>query len=162
MWVFSHSVMSDYLQFHGLEQARPPCPSPSPGASSNSCPLGQWCHPHLIICRPLLLLPSILPSIRVLSNELALCIRWPGYWSFSISPSNEYSGLISFRIDWLGLLAVLGLKVENGGHLGAKSSLNWQLARKQEPKSYNCKNWALRVFFFLSLQQIFPFRICWW
>ena len=65
---------------------------------------------HLILCHPLLRLPSIFPSIRVFSNELFLCIRWPKYWSFSfsISPSNEYSGLISFRIDWLGLLAVQG------------------------------------------------------
>ena len=63
---------------------------------------------HLILCHPLLLLPSIFPSIRVFSNESALCIRWPKYWSFnfSISPSNEYSGLISFRMDWLDLLAV--------------------------------------------------------
>ena len=63
---------------------------------------------HLILCHPLLLPPSILPSIRVFSNESALCIRWPKFWSFSfnISPSNEYSGLISFRIDWLHLLAV--------------------------------------------------------
>ena len=62
---------------------------------------------HLILCCPLLLLPSIFPSIRVFSNESALCIRWPKYWSFSfsISPSNEYSGLISFRMDWLDLLA---------------------------------------------------------
>ena len=65
---------------------------------------------HLILCRPLLLLPSIFPSIRVFSNESALCIRWPKYWSFSfnISPSNEHPGLISFRMDWLGLLAVQG------------------------------------------------------
>ena len=65
---------------------------------------------HLILCHPLLLLPSIFPSIRVFSNESALCIRWPKYWSFSfsISPSNEYSGLISFRIDWFDLLAVQG------------------------------------------------------
>ena len=63
---------------------------------------------HLILCCPLLLLPSIFPSIRVFSNESVLCIRWPKYWSFSfsISPSNKYSGLISFRIDWLDLLAV--------------------------------------------------------
>ena len=66
---------------------------------------------HLILCRPLLLLPSIFPSIRVFSNELVLRIRWPKYWSFSFSnsPSNEYSGLISFRMDWLDLLAVQGL-----------------------------------------------------
>ena len=61
---------------------------------------------YLILCPPLLLLPSILPSIRVFSNESTLCIRWPKYWSFSISPSNEYSGLSSFKIDWLDLLAV--------------------------------------------------------
>ena len=66
---------------------------------------------HLILCHPLLLLPSVFPSIRVFSNESVLCIRWPKYWSFSfsISPSNEYSGLISFRIDWFDLLAVQGL-----------------------------------------------------
>ena len=65
---------------------------------------------HLILCRPLLLLPLIFPTIRVFSNESVLCIRWPKYWSFSfnISPSNEYSGLISFRMDWLDLLAVQG------------------------------------------------------
>src|SRR5574337_554891 len=65
---------------------------------------------HLILCHPLLLLPSILPNIRVFSSESVLCIRWPKYWSFSISlsPSNEYSGLISFRVDWLDLLAVQG------------------------------------------------------
>ena len=73
----------------------------------------EWVLPsnHLILCCPLLLLPSIFPSIRVFSNESALCIRWPQYWSFSfsISPSNEHSGLISFRMDWLVLLAVQGL-----------------------------------------------------
>ena len=63
---------------------------------------------HLILCRPLLLLPSVFPSMRAFSTELALCIKWPKYWSFSISPSNEYSGLISFRIDWFDLLAVQG------------------------------------------------------
>ena len=65
---------------------------------------------HLILCHPLFLLPSIFPSIRVFSNESALCIRWPKYWScsFNISPSNEHSGLISFRMDWLDLLAVQG------------------------------------------------------
>ena len=63
---------------------------------------------HLILCCPLLLLPSFFPSIRVFSNESVLCIRWPKYWSFSVSPCNEYSGLIFFRIDWLNLLAVQG------------------------------------------------------
>ena len=64
---------------------------------------------YLILCCPLLLLPSIFPSIRIFSNESAFCIRWPEYWSFSISPSDEYSGLISFKIDWLDLLAVQGI-----------------------------------------------------
>ena len=79
---------------------------------------------HLILCRPLLLLPSIFPSIRVFSNELALPIRWPKDWSFSISPSNEYSGLISFRMDWLDLLAVQGtLKSLLQNHSSKESTL---------------------------------------
>ena len=82
-------------------KGRLPCPSLAPRVCSDSCPLRQWCHLTISSCRPLLLLPSIFPSIRVFSNELALHIRWPKYWSFSfsMSPSNEYSGLISFRID---------------------------------------------------------------
>ena len=92
--------MSDSLWPHGLQQATLPCPSPSPGACSNTCPLSQWCHPTISSCHPLLLLPSIFPSIRVFSNESVLC-RWPKCWSFSfsLSLSNEYSGLISFRTD---------------------------------------------------------------
>ena len=85
---------------------------------------------HLIPCRPLLLLPSIFPSIRVFSNESALCIRWPKYWSFSfsISPSNEYSGLISFRMDWLDILAVQGTLKSLFQHHGSKASILWHLA----------------------------------
>ena len=80
---------------------------------------------HLILCRPLLLLPSIFPSITVFSNESALHIRWPEYWSFSfsISPSNEYSGLISFRVDWLDLLAVQGILKSLLQHHSAKASI---------------------------------------
>ena len=79
---------------------------------------------HLILCRPLLLLPSIFPSIKVFSNELALHIKWPKYWSFSfsISPSSEYSGLISFRIDWLGLLAIQGTLKSLIQHRSSKAS----------------------------------------
>ena len=82
---------------------------------------------HLIVCRPLLLLPSIFPSIRVFSNESALCIRWPNYWSFSfsISPSNEYSGLISFRMDWLDLLAVQGTLKSLLQHHSSQASILW-------------------------------------
>ena len=80
---------------------------------------------HFILCHPLLLLPSIFPSIRVFSNELFLCIRWPKYWSFSfsISPSNEYSGLISFRMDWLDLLAVQGTLRSLLQHHSSKASI---------------------------------------
>ena len=80
---------------------------------------------HFILCRPLLSLPSIFPSIRVFSNESALCIRWPKYWSFSfnISPSNEYSGLISFRMDWLDLLAVQGTLKSLLQHHSSKASI---------------------------------------
>ena len=105
---FSHSIVSDCLRPHELQHARPPYPSPTPGVHSNPCPLMMPSN-HLILCHPLLLLPSIFPSIRVFSNESALRIRWPKYCSFSffnISPSNEYPGLIFFRMDWLDLLAV--------------------------------------------------------
>ena len=125
---FSHSVVSDSLQPHGLQDARSPCPSPTPGVYSNSCPLSQWYHPnHLILCRPLLLPLSIIPSIRVFSNESVFCIRWPNYWSFSfsISPSSEYSGLISFRIDWSDLLAVQGTIKNLLQHHSSKVSILW-------------------------------------
>ena len=85
---------------------------------------------HLILCHPLLLLPSIFPSIRVFSNESALHIRWPKYWSFSFSicPSNEYSGLISFRIDWLDLLALQGTLKSLLQHHNSKASILWHSA----------------------------------
>ena len=95
---------------------------------------------HLIFCRPLLLLPSIFPSIRVFSNESALHFRWPKYWSFSfsISPSNEYSGLISFRIDWFDLLAVQG-------------------TLKNLLQHYNSKASVLRCLAFLMFQLSYPY-----
>ena len=106
---FSPSVMPDALRPHGLQHARLPCPSPTLGACSNSIESVMPSN-HLILCHPLLLLPSIFPGIRVFSNESVLHIRWSKYWSFSfyISPSSEYSGLISFRMYWLDLLAVQG------------------------------------------------------
>ena len=85
---------------------------------------------HFVLCHPLLLLPSIFPRIRVFSNELALCIRWPKYWVFSlsISPSNEYSGLISFRIDWFDLLEVQGTLKSLLQHHSSKASILWHSA----------------------------------
>ena len=113
--------MSSCLWNHGLQNARPPCPSPTPEVYSNSV----MTYNHLILCHQLLLLPLIFPSIRVFSNESALCIRWPKYWSFSfsISLSNEYSGLISFRMDWLDLLSVQGTLKSLLQHHSSKASI---------------------------------------
>ena len=121
---FSHSVVFDSLQPHGLQHARPPCPSPTPRAHSNSCLLGRWCYPTISSCHSLLRLPSIFPSIRVFSKESVLHIRWPKYWSFSfsISPSNGHPGLISFRMDWLDLLAVQGTLKSLLQHHSSKAS----------------------------------------
>ena len=95
---------------HAEQHTRLPCPSLSPGVFSDSCPLSRRCHPSISFSvSPLLLLPSTFPSIRVFSSELVLRIRWPKYWSFSFSPSSEYSGLTSFRIDWIDFLLSQGL-----------------------------------------------------
>ena len=123
---FSHSVVSDYLQPYGL-------PTRQVSLSvTNSRRLLKLMSiesvmpsNHLILCCPLLLSPSIFPSIRVFSNESALHIRWPKYWSFSfsISPSNEHPGLISFRMDWLDLLAVQGTLKGFLQHHSSKASI---------------------------------------
>ena len=117
--------MSESLQPHGLLHTRPPCPSPTPRVYSNSCPQSVMPFNYLIVCLPLLLPTSIFPSIMVFSNESALPIRWPKYWNFSfnISPSNEYSGLISFRMDWLDLLAVQETLKSLFQHQSSKASI---------------------------------------
>ena len=101
--------MYDSLRPHELQHTRPPCPSPTPRVHSNSS--SRWCMPSscLILCRPLLLLPPNPPSIKVFSNESTLRMRWPNYWSFSFSiiPSKEIPGLVSFRMDWLNLWMVV-------------------------------------------------------
>ena len=109
--VSSVTQLCPTLRPHELQHARLPCPSPTPGACLGlmSIKLGVPSN-HLILCCPLFHPPLIFPSIKVFSNESTLCMRWPKYrsFSFSISPSNEYSGLIPFRMDWLDLLAVQG------------------------------------------------------
>ena len=124
---FSHSVMSDSLPSHEWQHARLPCLSLSPGVCSNSSTESVIPFNHLILCHPLLLPPSIFPSIRVFSSESVVCIRWPKYWSFnfSLSPSHEYSGLISFKIDWFDLLAGQGTLRSLLQHHSSKVSILW-------------------------------------
>ena len=111
---------------------------------------------HVILCRPLLLPPSIFPSIRVFSNESVLCIRWPKYWSlsFSISPSNEYSGLISFRMDWLDLLEVQGTLKSLIQHHSSKASILWRstffITQLSHPYMTTEKTMALTRWTFVS------------
>ena len=130
MLLFSHSVLSNSLRPHGLQHIRLPSPSLSQsllklvsiesGMSSN----------HLLLCHSLPFLPSIFPSIRVFSSEKALHIRCSKYWSFSfsITPSNEYSGLISFRIDWFNLLAVQRTLKSLLQHHSSEASVLWHSA----------------------------------
>ena len=118
--------MSDSLQPPKLQHARLPCPSPTPRACSNSCPLSWWCHPT--ISSSVVPFSSCLQSIPAsgsFSSELVLCIRWPKYWSFSfsINPSSEYSGLLSFRIDWFAFLAVQGTLKSLLQHHSSKASI---------------------------------------
>ena len=154
----NHSVqLLSHVQLfatHGLQHARPPCPSPTPGVYSNSCPSSRWCHPT--ICHPLLLPTSIFPSIRVFSNESVLRIRWPKYWSFSfsISPSNEYSGLISFRMNWLYLFAVQGTLKSLLQHHSSKASVlrcsTFLLVQLSHPYMTTGKNHSLTRRTFVS------------
>ena len=125
--------MSDSSRPRGLQHTRPPCPLPFLWVCSNSYPLSQWCHNHLILCCPLLLLPSIFLSIRVFSNESVFHIKWPMYWSFSfsINPPNKYMGWISFRIDWFDLLAVQGTLQESS----PKSQITLKRLKSQESVS---------------------------
>ena len=153
---FSHSIVSNSLRTHGLQHARHPCPSPYPRGCSNSCPLSWWCHPDILACHLLPLLPSTFPSIRVFSNQLAICIRWPKFWSFSfsISPSNEYSGLISFRIHWFDLLAVQGILKRFPQHHSSKASIlqhtSFFMVQLSHPYTSTGKTIALTIWNFVS------------
>ena len=111
-----------------LQYARFHCPSLSPGVCSNSCPLSRWCHSTILSSViPFSSCPQSFPTSGFFSNELALLIRWPEYWSFSFSvcSSNEYSGLISFRIDWFDLLSVQGTLKNLLQHHSLKASILW-------------------------------------
>ena len=126
--------MFDSLRPHESQHARPPCPLPTPrvhvhqvGACHLMCIKSVMPSSHLVLCHLLLLLPPIPPSIRVFSNESALPMRWPKYWSFSlsISPSNEHPGLVSFRMNWLDLLAVQATLKSLLQHHSSKASILW-------------------------------------
>ena len=152
---------------------RLPCSSPSPGALLKLMSIESVMPSnHLVLCHPLLLLPSIFPSIRVFSNESAFHIRWPKYWSFSfsLSPSNEYSGLISSTIDWLDLLAVQETLKSLLQHHSSKASLLWHsdffILQLSHPYMTTRKTIALTIQTFvgnvMSLFFNMLIRIPWW
>ena len=123
---FSHSVVSDSLWPHELQHAKPLCPSPTPGVYSNSCPLIRWCHPTTSFSLgPFSSCLQSFPVSGFFSNESVLRIRWPKYlsFSFSISPSDEHSGLIAFRMNWLDFLAVQGTLKTLLQHHSSKASM---------------------------------------
>ena len=129
--LFRHSAVSDSLLPHARQHIRLLCPSPTSRSLLKLMSIESlMASNHLILCGLLLLLCSIFPSIRVFSNESVLCVGWPKYWSFSfdIIPSNEYSGLISFRMDWLDLLAVQGTLKSIRQHHSSKASILWRSA----------------------------------
>ena len=139
--LFSSPVVFDSLQLHGLQHARPPCPSPSPIVCPSSCSLHWWCHPAILSSDALFsFCPQSFPASG-LFQQVVFCIRWPKYWSFSFSlcPSNEYSGLISLKIDWFDLLAVQGTFRSLLQHCSSKASkILWRSAffMVQLPQSY--------------------------
>ena len=123
---FSHSVLSDSLQPHESQHTRPPCPSPMPGVHSDSCPLSPWCHPAISSSVvPFSSCPQSLPASESFPMSQLFRMRWPKYWSFSfsISPSKEIPGLISFRTDWLDLLAAQGTLKSLLQHHSSKASI---------------------------------------
>ena len=128
LFLFSHSGMYISLWLHGLQHTSLPCLSLSPRVFSNSCPLSWWYYLTISSCFPFSLLPLIFPSIRVFSDVSVLHIRWPKCSSYSVSLSNEYSGLISFRMDWFDLIAVQGTLKNLLQHHSSKPSILHQSA----------------------------------
>ena len=120
--------MSDSLWTHGLQRTRPPCPSPIPGIYPNSCPFIWWCHPTISSSVvPFSSCPQSFPASGSFPRSQFFTSGWPKYWSFSfsISPSNEYSGMISFRMDWLDLLALQGTVNSLLQHHSSKAPIFW-------------------------------------
>ena len=160
---FSHSVMSDSLWPHGQRQASLSFTISQSLFKVMSTKLVMPSN-HLILCRPPLFLPSIFPSIRIFSNESVLHIRWPKYWSFSfsISPPNEYSGLISFRMDWLNLLVVQGTLKTPLQHHSSKASVLWCsvfcIEQLSHPYTTTGKTIALTSY---SIHRAFQTILCW-
>ena len=153
--LFSHSVVSDSFWPHGLQPARLPYPSPSPGACSNSCPSSWWCHPTISSSyHPFLLLPSIFPSIRVFSNESALWIRWPKYWCFSSSIRLSVNIQDWFPLGLVDLLAVQGTLKSLLQHHSSKASILQCLAffmvQLSNPYMTTGKNTALTGWTFVG------------
>ena len=143
---FSCSVMSDSLQPHGLQHARPPCPSPAPGVYSNSYPLSRWCHPTISSSLiPFSSPPSIFPSIRGFSSELILCIRWPKYWSFSFSISTAETHAL--ETDGKSSLKKILSDFSYTVHL---SNLDWFASKlRHKIVHLNCKFYLPVVYLFL-------------
>ena len=135
--------MSNSLRPHGLQHTRQAQHEFELMSTESVMPSN-----HLILCHPFLLLPSIFASIRVFPNESILCIRWPKYWSFSfsVSPSNEHSGLISFRMDWLDLLAVQGTLKSLLQHHSSKASIlrhsAFLIVQLSHPRGRTCRMWG--------------------
>ena len=152
MLSFSQEVVSDSLRPHGLQHARVSCPLLSLGACQNSCLLSQWCHSTISSSvGPSPPAPWSFPALGSFPKNW-LSIRWPKYWSFSISPSNEYLGLISFRINWLDFLAVQGALKSLLQHHNLKASILWHSAEVQASHMYMTtgKTVALTIQIFIT------------
>ena len=163
---FSRSVVSDSLQPHELQHARPPCSITNSQSSPKlMCIESVMPSNHFILCHPLLLLLPIPPSIRVFSNESALCIRWPKYWSFSfcISPSNDQSRLISFQVYWFDLLAVQGTLKSLLQHHTSKASilqhLDFFIVQLSHPYMTTGKTIPFTGWTFYDKEMSLPFNI---
>ena len=163
--LFSLPVMSNSLRPHGLQHTRLSCPSPSPEVCQSSYSLHQWWCPGISSSDTLFSFPSIFPSIRNFSSELSGYIRWPKSWSFSfsISPKSEYSGLISFKIDWFDLLAVQATFRILLQHHSLKASILWHsdffIVQLSQPRMTTGKTTALAMQTFVSNVSAFQYTV---